>query len=168
MPACENFYKEADGLLQEFDSFVSSTKLEGVALPDHICFKCGSIESFEEIRCLLEKEAKFVHQANISGRRIAMIKLPKGFQTSLGEITVLELSDQKPNNSQTEGFDYIEIYPVNNAFEDFVREIETAKVPMNKIERPHHTTYDIPLGDSYNIKLTVEPIFEKIKRDEML
>ena len=168
MYVLEHFYKEADDLIQEFNSFISNTKLQHVALPDHICFKCGSVETFEEIRCLLEKEAKFLHQANISGRRIAMIKLQRGFQTSLGEITTLELSDQKPNNSQSTGFDHIEIYPVKIPFWDFVTEVEKTGVVVNKIERPHHTTCDIPLGEKYNIKITMEPIFEKIKREEML
>ena len=168
MYTLESFYKEVDTLIQEFDFFISKAELKDDAFPDHICFKCDSKEMFEEIRELLEKEAKFVYQANISGRRIAMIKLGEGFKTTLGEISVLELSDQKPDNSQIAGFDHIEIYPKELSFEDFVQKIENAGVEMKKIERPHHTTYDIPLGESYNIKLTVEPIFEKIKRDEML
>lgn len=167
MYTLEHFYKEAEELIKAFDAFVEKSDSRDMALPDHICFKCGDTETFESVRALLEKDALFLHQANISGRRIAMIKLAKGFVTSLGEITVLELSDQKPNNSQTTTFDHIEIYPKDMPFEGFVEKIESSGVPIKKIERPHHTTYDIPIDDKYNVKLTEEPIFEKIKRDEM-
>lgn len=168
MYTLEIFYKEGDRLTQQFNAFIEENNLHAQTLPDHICFKCGNTELFEQLRALLETEAKFVHQAIISGRRIAMIKLSRGFQTCLGEITVLELSDQKPSNSQVTGFDHIEIYPQESSFDDFVQMIELTGAQMNKVERPHHTTYDIPLGEKYNVKLTREPIFEKIKREEMV
>lgn len=167
MHTLEHFYKDAEELISKFNAFVEKSDVKDVALPDHICFKCGDAETFENIRSLLEKDAAFLHQANISGRRIAMIKLTKPFMTSLGEITVLELSDQKPNNSQTTTFDHIEIYPKDIFFDVLVEKIEASDVSLKKVERPHHTTYDIQIGDRYNVKLTKEPIFEKIKRDEM-
>lgn len=167
MYTLETFYKEGEQLTEEFNTFIDEQNLYNVTLPDHICFKCGSSELFEQVRAMFEAEAKFVHQANISGRRISMIKLKKGFQTALGEITVLELSDQKPNNSQVTGFDHIEIYPTETSFDDFVALIESSNIKIKKVERPHHTTYDISIGEKYNIKLTQEPIFEKIKREEM-
>ncbi|XKT75337.1 MAG: VOC family protein [Patescibacteria group bacterium UBA2103] len=167
MHTLEHFYKDAEELISVFDAFVEQSNVKDMALPDHICFKCGDTETFENIRSLLEKDAAFLHQANISGRRIAMVKLTKPFVTSLGEITVLELSDQKQNNSQTTTFDHIEIYPKDISFDVLVKKIEASGAPLRKVERPHHTTYDIQIGDTYNVKLTEEPIFEKIKRDEM-
>ena len=37
-----------------------------------------------------------------------------------------------------------------------------------KVERPHHTTYDIKLESGFEVKLTKEPLVEKIKREEMI
>jgi predicted metalloenzyme YecM len=163
----QSFYKEAGALVNTFNAFVEKFSLLETALPDHICFKCDSNKVYEDTRAMLESESEFIHQSYISGRRIAILKLKKAFKTSLGPITVLELSDQKINNSQKNGFDHIEIYSAEGTHNEFVKMVEEKGVPLNKIARPHHTTYDIKLEGGFNIKLTEEPVLEKIKRDEM-
>jgi hypothetical protein len=165
--AVEDFYTESEECVTLFDKFVAKHELFGRGGSDHICYKCGSIESFEFIRALFENESEYIYQTIISKRRIAVIKLRKGIVTSLGEITVLELSDQKPDNSQKEGFDHIEVYPVGQTYEDMVAELEKTEV-VKKVERPHHTTHDIDMGNGFLFRCTEGSLIEKIKNSEMV
>ncbi len=102
----EEFYTEAEKSTRSFDNFAHKHSLQGKTGADHICYKCDSKESFDNIRALLEFESEYVYQSIISKRRIAYIKLKSGISTALGEINFLELSDQKPDGSQKNGFDH--------------------------------------------------------------
>lgn len=146
--------------------FATSRQLMDYARADHICYKCASPESFEEMRRTFESMSAWVYQAIIANRRIAYIKLKAPIDTSLGPIWYLELSDQKPNGSQEEGFDHIEVYPTDVSYNELVERLnKTDKVV--KVERPHHTTHDIDIG-GFLLRLSQEPLVEKIKREEMV
>lgn len=163
----EEFYSGSLRYAALFDAFAKKHNLEGRVLADHICYKCSSKEVFEEMRAVLEKESEYLYQSIISKRRIAYLKLKKPVETILGPIYFVELSDQKPDLSQRDGFDHIEAYPVGWSYEEMVLELEkTEKVIKN--ERPHHTTHDVEIGDGFVFRCTEEPLVEKIKRSEML
>lgn len=158
------FYADAWPLLEKLESFVREHGLEDAAAADHICYKCGSRESFERIRALLEPEAHYVYQSFISGRRIAIVKLKRCFTTALGDACVLELSDQKPDGSQHDGFDHVEVCPAE--YDEFVNLLKNKELEVREVVRPHHTTHDVALGE-FVFRLTREPLLEKIKREEM-
>ena len=168
METLASFVQKSTAFIQAFNTFGDEHGLALLTKVDHIGFKCESTEQFEQLRALLEPEAHFVYQSYISGRRIAIIKLRQPFETVLGPIHFFELSDQKPDNSQTARFDHAEIYPVGITHEQLAHALEGKGIVMEKTERPHHTTYDISLGEDIKLKLTREPLIEKIKRDEML
>ena len=158
----EEFYEGAKDVVEKFDKFVNENGLKEIAKADHICYKCASSEIFEKIRKLFENT--WFYQSIIAGRRIAIIKLKEPINTSLGEISLLELSDQKPDGSQTNKFDHIEIYPVGISYEELVFYLEDKDLNVVKVERPHHTTHDIKIGD-FLIRLTREPLLDKIKEE---
>lgn len=162
------FRSTARDFLVLFNQFSETHGLGNIARVDHLGYKCESSVQFEQIRAFLEPECVFIYQSYISGRRIAILKLKTPFETSLGSIEVLELSDQKPDGSQTAHFDHAEIYPVGMPYEEFAHRLEEKGVELEKTERPHHTTYDLVLGTDMKLKLTREPLSEKIKRDEMV
>jgi predicted metalloenzyme YecM len=163
----EDFYLDSEKYIKIFNEFIDKHSLINKSLPDHICYKCDSVESFESLRKILEKESKFIYQSIISERRIAYIKLKRGFETSLGTIYFLELADQKPDKSQINSFDHIEVYPTGLSYEDFVNDLaKTEKVI--KVVRPHHTTDDIEIGGGFLFRCTEGPLLEKIKGSEML
>ncbi len=162
-----DFYFEAQKYTSLFDVFISKHSLSEKVQPDHICYKCGSRESFERLRELFEAGSEYVFQSIISDRRIAIIKFKIGIQTSAGIITFLELSDQKPDNSQRDGFDHIEAYAVGRTYDEMVEELEAKEVVI-KVERPHHTTHDIDIGDGFLFRCTQGPLIEKIKNSEMV
>ncbi len=162
-----DFYNQSENSVRTFNEFVSNNDLHAATEVDHICYKCSSSDSFEHVRKLLEHESEFVYQSIISKRRIAFIKLKKGIVTSLGTIWFLELSDQKPDNSQEEGFDHIEIIPTEQSVSEFAELLQKAGLKIEKVVRPHHTTYDLELPDGFSIKLSTEPLVEKIRREEM-
>jgi len=156
----DEFYSQAKEIVSVFDDTVKNIK----ASADHICYKCSSNEVFEVLRRVLEENSNYFYQSIISKRRISYLKLNKPIKTSLGNIHYVELSDQKPDRSQVDGFDHIEIY--SNNYEELIQAMEKTGLPMKKVVRPHHTTHDINIG-KYLIRLTEEPLIEKIKREQM-
>ena len=168
MKSIGELYTASEIYIELFDAFVAKHNLSGRAQVDHICYKCDSKESFEKIRKMFESEGKYIYQSVISKRRIAIIRFKKGIETSLGIINFLELSDQKPDNSQHEGFDHIEAYAVGRIYEEMIEEFEVSGILVIKIERPHHTTHDIDIGGGFLYRCTQGPLIEKIKSAEMV
>lgn len=148
------------------NSFAQKYELAGVSKVDHLGYKCESSDVFEQMRRFLEHE-NFLYQSIVGGRRIAIIGLTIPIQTSLDDINFIELSDQKPDGSQKNGFDHAEIYPVGISYEELIAHCESKGAGFKKKERPHHTTYDAPAGEGFSMRLCEEPLIEKIKREEM-
>lgn len=167
MKSIEEFYVVSVRYIELLDTFAAKHDLSGRAQADHICYKCGSQESFEEMREMFESESEYIYQSVISKRRIAIICLKKGIETSLGGIRFIELADQKPDNSQHECFDHIEAYAVGRTYDEMVEEFEASEQVV-KVERPHHTTHDIDIGGGFLYRCTQGPLIEKIKSSEMI
>jgi len=167
MKTIEDFYQGSKKYVEFFDVFAEKHNLQGITQADHICYKCGSRESFEKMRNMFERESLYIHQSIISNRPIAYIRFKKGIETSLGTILYLELSDQKVDGSQQEGFDHIEVFPTTISYDDMIKKLEETEKVI-KVERPHHTTHDIDIGEDFLFRCTREPLIDKIKREEML
>ncbi len=167
MESIKEFYIESEKFVALFDAFVAKHGLPGKARADHICYKCDSKESFERMREMFEGASEYLYQSIISKRRIAIIRLKRGIPSSLGQINFLELSDQKPDNSQRDSFDHIEAYPVDQSYDDMVKVLEVTERVV-KVERPHHTTHDIDIGGGFLFRCTHEPLIEKIRNSEMV
>ncbi len=159
-----SFYAQAKEATEHFDLFFKKHGLGGLALADHVCYKCGSAKEFEEVRAILEKGAAYMHQATISGRRIAYVKLAAPLPTGLGDVWFVELSDQKPDGSQSSGLDHLELYPVApTTYDMLVDLLQKGGEQLVHVERPHHTTHDITLPSGLIIRLEPGPLIEKIK-----
>ena len=167
MNTIEQFYSEAGHKIPAFDAFTKKHALTQRTRADHICYKCGSCKSFERLRGMLEEHSAYLYQSVISQRRIAYIKFKQPIKTALGPIIYLELSDQKPDGSQIEGFDHIEVYPTSISYEELVGELSATEKVVH-IERPHHTTDDIELPNGFTFRCTAGPLIEKITREEMI
>jgi len=161
----EIFLNAGQGFVLAFNAWCA--KVKPAALADHLCYKCGDAVKFETLRTLFESQSQFVYQSIISNRRIAIIKFLKPIPTDLGDIWFLELSDQKPDNSQTSGFDHIEIYPIGGSLDMLAESLAKAGTPFTKVERPHHTTFDVEINGPFKVRLEEEPLIEKIMREEM-
>ena len=160
----QEFYAEAEKSTRSFDDFANKHGLQGRTKADHICYKCDSKESFDNIRALLEFASDYAYQTIISGRSIAYIKLKKPINTALGEIRFLELSDQKPDESQKDGFDHIEVFPTTLTYDEMVEILARSEMVV-KAERPHHTTHDIDIGNGFIFRCTHGPLIEKVKTE---
>lgn len=165
MRTLEAFFTAANPSLQLAADWGKNIQLKATA--DHICYKCSSAEEFEQLRALFEQQSTFIYQSIISQRRIAVIKFLHPLSTAWGEIWYLELSDQKPDGSQASGFDHIELYPAVGSVEELVASLEQQGVVLEKTVRPHHTTFDLTIGEGFKLRLEPEPLVEKIQRDEM-
>ncbi|NBV77407.1 hypothetical protein EBR66_04550 [bacterium] len=167
MNTIEEFYSGAQKYVELFNAFAAKHALVGRAQADHICYKCGSKENFESMREMFEGESNYIYQAPISKRRIAIIRLKKGIESALGTIWFVELSDQKPDNSQTDSYDHIEAAPTAMTYERMVKEFEATET-VEKVVRPHHTTHDIDIGGGFLFRCTQGMLIEKIKGSEMV
>jgi len=163
----ETFYEGIHESVKIFDRFVNRYELKGRIVADHICYKCGSSDSFEKIRSAFETNSEWIYQSIISKRRIAIIRLNNDIETIAGKINLLELSDQKPDGSQSEGFDHIEVYPKNMGYDDLVTYLEEKGLEVNKTIRPHHTTHEVRTESGLIMRLTREPVLDIIKREQM-
>lgn len=163
----KQFFEESQKCTDAFDAFALKHDLVGKAQADHICYKCSSNESFEKIRALFESESLYMYQSIISGRRIAIVRFKEGIDSVLGVINFFELSDQKPDGSQKEGFDHIEVYPTAGTYEEMIAKLEETETVV-KVERPHHTTHDIALDGGFIFRCEHEPLITKIKEGEMV
>ena len=163
-----DIYAQAAEKIKLFDIFVQTHGLTDKIQADHIGYKCSTSAHFHELRELFETHSDFIYQSIISERRIAIIKLRKPFHTSCGVINFLELSDQKPDGSQKDGFDHLEFYPVKKSIEELVDYLTDKKVDIHRVVRPHHTTFDISIEDIFIARIESERLIEKIIRDEIL
>ncbi len=159
------FFESSQQWIEIFNAW--SRPLVSFAAADHICYKCSSSEEFESLRAMFEHESIFLYQSIISQRRIAIVKFTQPIGTILGDIWLLELSDQKPDGSQASGFDHVEIYPTTGSLESLVETIEANGTSLQKVVRPHHTTFDLTIKDNFKVRLEPEPLLEKIQREEM-
>jgi predicted metalloenzyme YecM len=167
MNTVQDFYDGSKKYVALFNQFIQKHHFTGITQADHICYKCGSAQSFEKIRALFESESAYIYQSIISKRRIAVIRFAQGIETTLGVINFLELSDQKPDGSQHEGFDHIEVYPTGISYEEMVKRLAaTERVILE--ERPHHTTHDVDMGEGFKFRCTRGLLVEKIKATEMV
>jgi len=161
----DRFYAEVAPFIDKFNNWAGELRFGAKA--DHICYKCGASEEFVAIRSLFELPGTYHFLSFISGRRIVIIKLPKPIPTLLGKIWFLELSDQKPDGSQTSGFDHIEVYPTHVTLEQMVASLAERGISFEQSIRPHHQTYDLTLKGGFGIRLEPEPLIETIKRRDM-
>lgn len=161
-----HFLTTAQPFVETFNAWAAISSPQAKA--DHICFRCSSNSEFEQVRSLFEHESSFIYQSIISKRRIAVIKFNQPIKTILGEIWYLELSDQKPDGSQKNGFEHIEIYPTESSVDAFAAVLEQKGTRFEKVIRPHHTTYDAVMSGTFKVKLEDGALIDKIKRDEML
>ncbi|MFH1089138.1 MAG: VOC family protein [Candidatus Uhrbacteria bacterium] len=162
----DDFFLASQSYINQFNTWVEQTKPSARA--DHLCYKCSDAVEFEFLRSLFETVSCFIYQSIISNRRIAIIKFQKPLETVLGEVWFLELSDQKTDGSQTSGFDHLEIYPSSGSVEQLVKQLASQKVLLEKIVRPHHTTYDVNIAGSFKVRIEAESLVDKIKKTEMV
>lgn len=160
--------KAATSYLEEFNAFCQNNDLLGKVQTDHLGLKCSSKEKYEFQRSLFEESSRFIYQSIISKRRISIIGLQVGLETIAGSLDYLELSDQKPDGSQTDNIDHMEIVPTEWSYEELVHHLQEKGVNMKEIVRPHHTTHDIIMSSGFIVRLSPELLINKIKREEMV
>lgn len=161
----DQFFQQARESVATFDAWAA--KFVPAAIADHVCYKCGTSDEFEAIRALFETQSAYLYQSIVSNRRIAIIKFLAPIPSALGDIWFLELSDQKPDGSQESGFDHVEMYPTAGTMDALAADLELKGAIVEKVVRPHHTTYDIVIEGTFKARIEPDALADKIKREEM-
>ena len=167
-PTWSNTRAAAQISIQIFNDFADRHEMANQLLADHIGFKCASSEEFIAMRALLENASVYTYQSIISARRIAICKLREPLLTACGPVQFVELSDQKPDLSQTSGFDHIEVYPADHDVQRAVTLLQSRGVEIAQSHRPHHSTFDTRLSPTFTLRIEHEPLIDKIRSTEML
>lgn len=154
--------------LDECSRFCEQYGLVGKVQADHLGIKCSSNAVYEKQRKVFESDTRFIYQSVISQRRISIIGLREGLDTSVGGVRYIELADQKPDNSQKDAVDHIELVPQGISYEELVSFLQNQGVAMKEVIRSHHVTYDITLPSGFGIKLSREMLVDKVYQVEML
>jgi predicted metalloenzyme YecM len=154
-------------LISQVDVFCEEQGLVGLVEADHICMRCSSSTVYEARRADFEGKSTFIYQSVISDRRIGVIGLAEAIPTTVGNIKYLELADQKPDNSQIDRIDHIEMVPTGITYDELVSKLKANGVELSETVRPHHTTHEIRLPSGFEIRLSREMLIEKVKREEM-
>ena len=165
-PSLDQFLQSARESVAVFDTW--DVTFAPLAVADHICYKCASRDEFESIRALFETNSAYLYQSIISNRRIAIIRFLVPIPSALGDIWFLELSDQKPDGSQESGFDHVEVYPRSGTMDELADGLEKKGVVVEKVVRPHHTTFDIVVRGTFKVRIEPDALVEKIRREEFV
>lgn len=163
-----NLAKICEPAVSQLDDFCKTHNLIGLVKADHVCITCSSREIYDARRAFYDTEGAFLYQSIISGRRTAFIGLKEVIPTSVGDIKYLEISDQKPDNSQVDRLGHIEIVPVGISYEELIRKLKESGTNIEEKVRPHHTTHDVTLPSGFVIRVEKEMLVDKIKRDELV
>ncbi len=168
----DDFYFEAARIMESFRFFVDKYGLKCQAKADHMGYCCATAASFETIRGLFEKENRIV-QSIISERRVALIQIRKQLITPLGRVSLIELLDQRPDFSQSEGFRYIGAVPVLNlragsneaSYAELAHFIRSKGLILKEVNEPLYPTLDVEVEKGFSFKLTREPLLECALRE---
>ena len=163
----EDFFIDANTRIQKVNTFFEENNLHDWFTADHLGYKCATHEEFETVRKLFEVNSLYIYQSIISERRIAIIRLLVPIKTPCGDVWYLELSDQKPDNFFVSGFEHIEVYPRNKNIGELVKFLQEKSIRVEKIEKPHHTTWDF-FVEGFKVRIESCSLIEKIKKEEML
>lgn len=161
----QEFIAGAKNILLEFNALTKDFGFLEDTTPDHICYKCSNKKEFEHIRAFFEEHGQFIYQAEISGRPIATIKFKEPLVCERGEVWYLELSDQKPDGSQTSRWDHMEVKHNTDDYGGLVQSAQDLGLDVVEKFRPHHTTHEVKLENGFKLVFTREMLGEKIKKE---
>ena len=160
-----DFMESGAQAIAQFDRETADFSFLNNAQPDHICYKCSGRQEFEIIRGWFEEHGQFIYQAQIAGRPIATIRLKEPLISKWGTITTFELSDQKPDGSQTSRWDHIEMKHMEDDYDGLVADATNHGLRVVEKVRPHHTTHEVVLPGSIKLVFTKDNLIEKLKRE---
>ena len=165
----KEFTVAAASSIQQCDAFIAKHGLGGEVMVDHICFKCDSASEFEQVRAMLEASPStaYIHQVQLSGRRVAYVGLRDGLANVSNPIRFIELSDKKPGVDESSGFHHAEIYPIALEYPQLIKRLEDGGETIELQSRPHHATHDLVLPSRFILRFTQRPLIEKIVEEQL-
>jgi predicted metalloenzyme YecM len=153
--------------VETFDVFCRDHLLEGLLEIDHICITCSSNTVFDATREYFEKQATYVYQSMINGRRIAIAKLSTPFPSTLGFIHFLEIADQNERRDQVDQLEHIELVPKHLSYDQLIRVLHEKGLALVQKQNSGTVTYTVS-GNGIQLRISSCKIIDKIKRDEMI
>ena len=160
----QDFKRDSATYLELCDQFMGRLNLHERVVVDHICFKCGSSEEYNQIRNVLETDppSRYVYQVMLSRRRVGYFGLRDPIKMGHAAVASVELADRKPVHDDKSGFHHVEIYPIAMSYDEMIGEMRDAGEDVELKRRLHHTTHDIKLPSGFIIRFTDKPLIKHI------
>lgn len=153
----------------QLDNFCEVNGIGDLVTPELVCITCSTKEVYEARKAYYEFDNRFIYQAPVSGRRIAIIGLTEPVSTSVGNIGILEIIDQKPDNSQTDRLIHVGIVPVGVSYDELLAKLKENGANLQDASRPDgYTACDVVLPTTFSIRIQKESLLERVKREEVV
>lgn len=152
----------------QLENFCEVNDLQGAVKADLVSIKCSSKEVYDARRNYYDVGSRFIYQAIVSGRRIALVGLVEPIKTAVGDIGILEIIDQKPDNSQTDKVAHVAIVPAGISYDELVAKLKANGSHFADASRPDgYTACDVLLPTGFSIRIEKESLLERVKREEI-
>jgi len=130
---------------------------------DHLCYRTGSIESYEVTKRYFENYGTLLIESEVNGRNIATYKLKEQIAYRDYLIPLVEVPAPKKDKYTIEGWEHIEVVidiPFNNLIKMYPS-LNFNKKSLSKIVTPELVLY----LDDYSIKFHHQSLEEIIKKE---
>lgn len=153
----------------QLNNFCQVDGLQDLVKADLVCIKCSSHDVYESRRNYYDLDSRFIYQAVVSDRRIALVGLKEGIPTSVGDIRLLEIIDQKSDNSQIDCLSHIAIVPTGISYDDLLVKLkENNAHTEDKSRGDGYVATDVVLPTGFRIRIEKESLLDRVKRVEIL
>ena len=84
-------------------------------------------------------------------------------QSLCGDISLLELFDQKPDGSQKAGFNHIEIHPKTGTLQGLVNRCRQQDITVHETRRERGKTYHVDIEGGFKVHFEWDSILARVK-----
>jgi len=87
---------------------------------DHVCWRCESVNEYDEMLELLKKHGILFHQSIHNDREISLIQLDQAISYLDRKIDLIELPSPKPSKPYCSGFEHVE-FVIDDPLESWIK-----------------------------------------------
>jgi predicted metalloenzyme YecM len=118
---------------------------------DHICYRVASDAAYEQRKGELLARGELLHEAMISGRRIAAVKLAAPIVYGERRIPLVELPAPKPGSPYAEGWEHAELV-IPESFTAFMSKYSGLAWDTSATSKPHNPELRLALDGGLAVK----------------
>ena len=131
---------------------------------DHICFRTGSEEEYQDIKTQFQKIGKLLVASEIGGREISTFKLNTPIIFGKHEIELIEVPAPKPGKNYVSGYEHAE-FVIKESFQDYIDNYSEIDFDTSSCNKTHNPELRVKLAKNISIKLHHQSLEDVIKEE---